>query len=273
MVSIDIDTASGYMKFLLKKKKPALIILLSAAAAVSLFLVGPIPQDTTYHLFADGREIFGIPHFLNVVSNIPFIITGILGLNYLIKVREEGVKESFSHPVDTVYYIIFFSGILLTGIGSSYYHIRTDNQGLFWDRLPMTIGFISFFTAVVNENISVKSAKILFIPLLFFGAASVIYWYLGENGGGGDLRPYILVQYFPVVLIPLIIFMFTSRYTRSCDFIFVILIYALAKVFEIYDSEIYSAGEIISGHTVKHLVAAYAAYFVLRMLKLRAPVS
>jgi hypothetical protein len=254
-----------------KKNKFAAILLLSAAAVVLIFLMDPIPQDRSYHLFADTRKIFGIRNFFNVVSNLPFIIFGILGLNYLCTLRRERLGDSFTHRMDPLYYYLFFTGIVLTGIGSSYYHMRTDNLGLFWDRLPMTVAFISFFTAIVNENISMKSARIILVPLLIFGAASVIYWYLGERTGRGDLRPYILVQYFPVVLIPLIIFLFPSRYTRKMDFIIIILIYALAKVFEIYDRTIYGGGKLISGHTIKHLIASYSAYFLLRMLRLRKP--
>ncbi len=259
------------MAFSNLKSKHAGIILLSAAGVILIFLMDPISQEKSYHLFADRREIFGIPNFFNVVSNLPFILFGILGLVHLLKIRRGKLEDNFSRRIDPVYYAIFFTGILLTGIGSSYYHIRTDNPGLFWDRLPMTVAFISFFTVIINEHISIKSARVLLVPLLIFGTASVVYWYLGERAGNGDLRPYILVQYFPVLLIPLIICMFPSRYTRNRDFIFVILIYALAKGFEIFDYKIYSAGELISGHTIKHLSASYSTYFLLRMLRLRKP--
>ncbi|MGC1960471.1 MAG: hypothetical protein WA683_22930, partial [Pseudolabrys sp.] len=47
---------------------------------VGLLLLPPISQNQNYHDFADQRTILGIPHFWNVVSNLPFIAVGAAGL-------------------------------------------------------------------------------------------------------------------------------------------------------------------------------------------------
>src|SRR5262245_15202615 len=44
-----------------------------------VFCLSPIPQDLSYHTFADDRTMLGVPNFLNVASNLPFIVVGVLG--------------------------------------------------------------------------------------------------------------------------------------------------------------------------------------------------
>ena len=47
---------------------------------VALLPLPPLLQNQDYHQFADQRELFGIPNFWNVVSNLPFIAVGAIGL-------------------------------------------------------------------------------------------------------------------------------------------------------------------------------------------------
>ena len=133
-------------------------------------------------------------------------------------------------------YLVFFSGIFMTGFGSAYYHYAPGNETLIWDRLPMTIGFMGLVTIIVGEHISLPAAKRMLIPLLIIGAGSVAYWAVTEERGAGDLRPYAIVQFLPMLLIPLILLMYRSVYD-NVDFLwFVIVLYALSKLFEYFDS-------------------------------------
>jgi hypothetical protein len=165
----------------------------------------------------------------------------------------------------------FFLGVALTSVGSAYYHFAPSNGTLIWDRLPMTIAFVSFFAAVVVERISLKAGLWLLLPLILLGISSVAYWNLTELHGRGDLRPYGYVQAYPLLGIPLVILLFPASYTRTADLLIVGGIYVLAKVFELFDRPIYDLAHIVSGHTLKHLVAALSAYWALRMLQLRVP--
>src|SRR5262249_54819854 len=115
----------------------------------------------------------------------------------------------------------------------------------------------------------VRTGLWLLPVLVAAGLASVLYWHFTEQAGHGDLRPYYLVQIVPMVTIPLML-LFPSRYTRTGDLFIVVGLYALAKVFEFRDGPIFAWGELISGHTLKHLMAALAAYVVLRMLQKRS---
>jgi hypothetical protein len=230
------------------------------------------PQPLAYHAFADNRPFRGIPNFLNVVSNLPFLLVGALGLAFLARSRRGEASDAFTPPSDRRPYWPFFLGIGLTGIGSAYYHWHPSNATLFWDRLPMTVGFMALLASVIGERISRRAGARLLWPLLVAGAASALYWHLTEQRGAGDLRPYGLVQFGSMVLVPLILALFPARYTRTGDLVASIGWYLLAKVFEYFDHGLLMLVG-VSGHTWKHLASAVGAYWILLMLKRRRPLE
>ena len=131
----------------------------------------------------------------------------------------------------------------------------------------MTIAFMALFSAIVGEYISSRLALKLFVPLLLSGIISVIYWYVTELNGNGDLRAYALVQFLPVLLIPLILWLFNSRLNGNKYIWGVLGAYALSKFMEYFDAPIYSKLGILSGHSLKHLIAAFGTlifYWALR---------
>lgn len=216
-----------------------------------MLFVDPIAQDPNYHQFADARAFFGIPNFANVISNILFVAFGGIGL----------AKISFSStviflpPLKKMYWFLFL-GIFLTGFGSAYYHWNPSNGSLVWDRLPMAIAFMALFSIIIGEQIGQDLAQKVFGPLLIFGVFSIAYWFFTEQKGMGDLRIYVLVQFLPIMLIPLLILLYSSPYNNSTAIWLAILMYALAKVFELSDAFIYELGLGFSGHSVKHIFAA-----------------
>ena len=155
-----------------------------------VFLLPRIPQDPAYHQFADQRTFFVIPNCLNVISNAPFLLVGGLALAFLFRRPDQGKMSAFIHPLERWPYAAFFFGVALTSAGSTYYHLTPSNDTLIWDRLPMTVAFVSFFAAVVGERISLKAGIGLLAPLILIGISSVAYWNLTEMHGRGDLRLY-----------------------------------------------------------------------------------
>src|SRR5262249_11457597 len=143
--------------------------------------------------------------------------------------------------------IIFF-GIFSTAFGSAYYHLRPDDARLFWDRLPMTIVFMSLFALVIKK-------RALVIPLVVIGAASVVWWRLT-----GDLWPYGLVQFGPLVVLTVVAF----RSERGL--LPVVVFYGLSKITEFFDAQIYAVFP-LSGHTLKHLLAGIGTWYVYRWIK------
>jgi hypothetical protein len=211
---------------------------ITALAAVLLFVFAPpIAQDERYHVFSDGRTLIGIPNFWNVVSNLPFACVGILGL-----LRLRGFTAR-----------LLFSGVLLTCFCSAYYHLAPNDSRLVWDRLPMTLVFTSFLFWVITEKEECPDLRMLLL-LLFCGISSVVWWRMT-----GDLRPYVLVQFGPMGLMLAALWDVRRRKYLGA----VLGFYFLAKVAEHFDHAIYSSLP-ISGHTLKHLLAACGSYCILR---------
>lgn len=238
-------------------------ILLAAAVAP------PIPQPVEYHRFADQRPYFGIPNFFNVASNLVFLVIGIAGLGFLWS--RQPSSEAFVRLPERWPYRVLFLSVALAGIGSAYYHLAPDNSRLLWDRLPMAAGFMALLAATLYERITPRAGLWLLPVLVAVGTASVGYWAWSEQRGAGNLNFYIVVQFYSLLVIILLCKFFPSRYTRAGDIYIALAWYGVAKMAEIADKEIYSVGHVVSGHTLKHLFAGYALYWLLRMLKKRRP--
>jgi len=251
-----------------RKNRIVLLIGISIVAVVATFLFPPIAQDPNYHLLMDHRVIAGIPNFGDVVFNTGFLLVGLLGLWKLFQIREDRsrlVDKQEFYPL-----AVAFTGTVLIFVGSAYYHWAPNNSSLVWDRLPMTLAFMGIFSMILAERISVRIGIRFLIPLLVLGVASVAYWHMTEQSGQGDLRPYALVQFLPIVLIPIILWLFPARYSGARYLVEMIGWYAVAKVLEFLDADIWGwVGGWISGHSLKHLVAAWGIYALVRYLKNR----
>jgi hypothetical protein len=245
---------------------------LTLAAIVGIFLLPPIPQSQDYHAFADNRTLFGVPNFLDVVSSAAFIAAGTAGLIALYRPRPDG-RGRFCRPSDRWPYGVLFLGVGLVGLGSAYYHLAPDNARLVWDRMPMALAFAALLSAVVTERADGSMGVVLLILLALVGVGSVLYWHITEVAGRGDLRPYALVQYYPMLAVPVMMYLFPSRYTRGGDLLGAAILYAVAKGCEALDAAVFSLGHFVSGHTLKHLSAATATILIIRMLRQRRPVS
>ena len=248
-----------YMSYGIKEKTGFTLIAVTVMAALVVAMrLDPVAQNPGYHLFADTRTIWRIPNFLDVVSNLPFLIVGLMGLYRMQYAHRLQIDEEMKTS-----YLLLFSGVGLIAIGSAYYHLSPSNDTLVWDRLPMSIAFMAIFAIILGEFISLRLGKILLLPLSLAGVASVVYWYATETAGQGDLRFYGLIQYLPMVLIPIILIFFRSRFSHSAAYWWLLLAYLIAKVFEHFDAKIYNASTILSGHTLKHLAAAAGLYILV----------
>jgi hypothetical protein len=117
----------------------------------------------------------------------------------------------------------------------------------------------------------VALARRLFVPLLLFGAASVLYWVVSARLGREDLRPYLLVQALGIVLTPLLLVLYPSRFTRDGLLWGLLACYAATMLAEVFDRAVYGALGFVSGHTLKHLFAASGMAFVAGAVRVRRP--
>jgi hypothetical protein len=233
-----------------------IVLAIAACCAVAITLHGPIPQDPSYHHFVDRREFLSIPNFWNVASNLPFLAAGMAGLFALRSKKAPGILPTLRWA-----YIAFFAGSIFVAFGSACYHLAPNNGTLVWDRLAMAITFMAFLSIIVGEHINANLGQKTLLPFLAIGILSVIFWKITEANGQGDLRFYVMVQFLPLAIIPVIVILFQSALTRI-EFIWAVLAaYAVGKAFEFYDGQIYRTLH-MSGHTLKHLVAAAGVYFM-----------
>ncbi len=246
-------------------KKIKILTTVIVAILVGVLFVDPVAQDLEYHLFSDRNMYLGIPNTLDVLSNIPFIIVGVYGLIAMKKLNSAHVSGIYK----TVS-LLFFLGLILTGLGSGYYHLAPSNETLVWDRLPMTLSFMAFFAFVLSVHLSERLGRVLLWPLVVLGISSVLYWAHTESINAGDLRFYAVVQFLPMILIPAIVLMFPSSAYKAAYIWWVIAVYVAAKLGEYFDYQIHDLLG-ISGHSLKHMVAALSGIaFLYALGSLRA---
>lgn len=246
-----------------------LLILLLPGLVLVMFTLAlpPIAQPLQYHDFADQRACLGVPNCLDTASNALFLLAGLFGLRFLFS---PAGRRAFVEAREAWPYALFFVASLLVGLGSGYYHLAPDNDGLLWDRAAIALAFMAWLSAILSERIAVGIGLRLLPLLLIAGLGSVFYWGWSEARGAGDLRPYLLMQAYPLLLIPLLLWLYPARYSGGRDILLVIGLYLLALLCDLSDRPVFAlTGGVVSGHTLKHIIAALAVFWVARYLRRR----
>lgn len=207
--------------------------------AVVMLAVPRIAQDQRYHDFAG-------PRLPVVVSNVAFLIGAIAGFVALWRVKSSGAGT-----VSAATYV-FFLGTLATCFGSTYYHLAPSDARLVYDRLGMILCFAAIVAMLFEERLDLHILPLL----LVLGVASIVWWRVAD-----DLRPYGFVQFFPMIVIGVLLVTTKPRFMHSYALAIVGALYVLAKVFELLDRPVYASLG-VSGHTLKHLAAGVATMVV-----------
>ncbi|AZN36078.1 hypothetical protein [Iodobacter ciconiae] len=237
--------------------KPALWII--ALLALLMLWHGPIAQHAHYHDFADQRIGLGVPNFCDVFSNLGFAIIGFWGLK--LSWPQRGISRTG--------WLLGFSSLILTALGSAWYHLAPDNTRLIWDRLPIALACAGFLAALASQLHGQLKSQWFAVPLALWAIFSVEYWVLTQ-----DLRPYLLLQALPLILLPLWQWQISRKHRAFWLMLSASLCYILAKIAELQDILWFNAlHQIISGHTLKHLIASLACLFILLSRKYETPHS
>jgi hypothetical protein len=235
--------------------REAILVAIALFSVVAALFIAPYANNPSYHDFADSRGLFGVPNFANVISNVPFLIVGLMGFAFCVKSPMRS-RESWA---------LFFLGVSLVSIGSGYYHWAPENESLVWDRLPMTLAFTGLFIALLSEHVSAVSGRFALVIALLTGVASVVLW-----RQTGQLWLYVWVQLVPLVMIPAVAVLYPAKFTHRVYLLYGLAWYAFAKIAELYDREIFAlTSHALSGHAIKHLLAALSVVSVYLMLRRR----
>lgn len=238
--------------------------LLLVLLAGLTWMLPPIEQASAYHDFADQRACRGLANCLDTASNVLFILAGLSGLLILYRNRD---KPLFREKGEAWPYRFFFFGAVLIGLGSAYYHLAPDNDRLLWDRLAMMLTFMAWFAAIVSERVSLRAGVCLLPLLVAAGLGSALWWAWSETQGMGDLRFYLLMQLLPILFIPLLLWSYPPRYSGDRTILAVIGLYLLALLLDLGDHQVFAlSGGWVSGHTLKHVIAALAVFVLARHL-------
>jgi len=225
----------------------AVILVVSAAA-----IFPEVRQDPAYHRFADRRALWGIPNALDVLSNAGFLVVGALGL---LAARRPGAVQD---PRARAGWLVLFAAVAATSAGSAYYHLAPSDARLAWDRLPMSAGFMALVAVLLGERFGAAVGRHLLGRLVLGGVATVAWWDLGNSRpGGGNLLPYLIVQYGSMAAIPVLLAGRPAAAGPRAPWVVALVLYAAAKGLEAEDRSIFALAG-VSGHTLKHLVAAAA---------------
>ena len=240
-----------YKKFqwTVREKILSALVLLACMAAVFLPMMA---QDQSYHQFADQRFFWGIPNTFDSLSNLAFLGLGLWGL-----VLQKRGRLVFERRAMCVLATLFFIGFITTGLGSLWYHLAPNDGRLVWDRMGMVVAFSGLIGMVAAHKVSPRAGYILAIIFLVAGPLSVGWW-----AHSGNLAPYLVVQFGGIALI--IWMMLLKTTLQGPNWVLFIALYIFAKLLEMWDRSIFEVTHmLISGHTLKHIVAASAALAIL----------
>ncbi len=249
-----------------------LSLLFLGCLAVVVFALKPIAQPLEYHQFADIRGCFGIANCGDVLSNVGFALAGVYGL--CVVLFDKSLFRPDQRTLKNLF-LLFFSAVTAVSIGSTYYHLDPDNVRLFWDRLPITLAFLALFPAILADRINAKSGVYIAAAAIPAGVGALLYWLWSEMAGAGDLRFYGLVQAYPLLCLVLVPWLLPEARFSQTRFIYSMVgLYGVAKVLELFDEQVLTlTGQFISGHSMKHLVAAAACLVVVPMIRAGAKAS
>ncbi|XP_057427704.1 uncharacterized protein LOC130721175 isoform X2 [Lotus japonicus] len=248
----------------LRRWKKTRVLFAAFLCCISFFLFTPkIPRSLNHHRFADLRNLLGVPNTLNVITNFPFLVVGVLGLVLAL----EGGVFNISSQAEVWAWVLFYAGILGYAFGSTYYHLKPDNNRVLWDMLPMMVAYSSLFSSLVVERIGKCIGLCCMCALLLSAFICVIYERLCD-----DIRLCLMFQFILPLAIAAVSLVYRSNYTDSRYWLSSIGIYLLGKFVAVVDRKLYRVNNyVISGHSLEHLCLALIPFLLGVMLIYREP--
>jgi hypothetical protein len=244
------------MRSFLTKAEVMLLAVFAAGVAGALF--GPsVLQPPHHHDFADARTVFGIAYGMDVLSNLPFALAGLMGAWFVVR---DG-RRSLSN-MQRAMAMLLCAGLVLVTVGSSLYHLDPRDATLVLDRLAMSVAFAGLLGLAAAAHVSERAGAALGLALLAAAPASIAAWH-----ATGNVLPWLVVQFGGMLMLGVLAMVRPREGAVRVDWLLVLFAYGVAKVLELNDEAVFElTGHAVSGHTLKHLVAAAATLPVVAAL-------
>lgn len=242
----------------LKLEKYELALLCAVLALLTVAIVAPaVAQSAQHHHFVDQRAWGYIPFAADVLSNLPFLLWGVLGLSLL--ARQPRSAACCADAASRRLMGLFFAGLVVTAFMSAFYHWQPDNEGLTFDRLGMVLAFAGLMGLAAAGRVSARAGALLALAVLLLGPLSIWVW-----SASGNVLPWAVLQFGGMLLVLCLAVHKPLLGAPDIRWGWVIVIYALAKCFEMTDEGVFAAtSQLVSGHSLKHVVASFAAWPVV----------
>lgn len=234
------------------------LLLATVGLGLCALMLPPLAQDPAYHRFADARTLLGVPNALDVMSNLGFLVAGLYGLHEVWSERLHLFSAALKAGV-----VVTFLGFVATAIGSAAYHLAPADAGLVADRLGMVVAFAGVLGMAAAQRVSSRAGLALLGTALVLGPCAVIAWSML-----GTLTPYAVMQFGGIAL--LLGLLTAPAIGPGPNWRWLVAAYLAAKVFEGADAFVWDlTGHVVSGHTLKHLVAALPVLAVTMALEFK----
>ena len=235
-------------------RRYALVMLASMTLAATMGMVawGPMLVDAEDHRYADERMWLGIPAAANVLVNLPMLLLGAWGWR---TTQTSAWPEVLSVP-----WRLFQWCAMLSAVFASVYHASPGDTLFVLTHVCTACGFISLTLGALAERVHPRFGSRMACRLALAGAALLGAAMLIAQSFTGhlDMRPLLLLEIIPVLVIPAGAFSLPGTWTRAFDWIVVLMLYTFAKLLELGDSAVLNATGWVSGHTMMHLALAAA---------------
>lgn len=235
-------------------RRCALILLVSMTLAVMMGLLawGPVPLSAQVHRHADERSLLDMPGATNVWVNLVMFAAGAWGW---CATRASRWPAQLRTP-----WQLFHLCAMLSALASGLYHSGTGDALFVLTHVFTAAGFMMLTLGMLAERVHSRFGSLMACVLVLSGIAMTgLVMLFGPSGQNGlDMRPLLLQEVIPVLVIPAGILSLPGRFTQAFDWVVVLTLYALAKLLESSDALVPEMSGWISGHTLMHLMLATA---------------
>lgn len=232
----------------------AIGVMVMGAVAV----LGPhVGNLAGYHAFVDERGWHSVPHAGDVLSNLAFLVAGLAGAWSLWRLPRRWLSN-----MQRAMAALFFGGLVVTAACSSWYHLQPDDARLVVDRSGMAIAFAGLLGLAAAAHVSERAGAWVGLGLLLISPWAI------RAAASGELLPWAVLQFGGMAALCIVAWLRPLPDAVGVHWLAVVAIYALAKLAEAGDTWIFElTRHLVSGHSIKHLVAAMAAWPLIAALK------